>query len=99
MTVELRRRRADGTPETLARIVVAEPGGPAVIQPADVADQGWLEEFLLSAGVVDARGRVLRPSDGEAYVRALASSFRGSRLWAEEVDTSDEENSGLVAGG
>ena len=84
--VELRRRRPeDGTVETLARIYVPEAGGAAVVEPVRPDERAWVEGLLASGGVIGADGSELHPSDGEAYVRALPSSFRGSRLWAEEV--------------
>lgn len=83
--VELRRRRPeDGSIETLARLYAPDDGGPAVIEPAELGDRDWIET-LLSAGAIAADGRVLSPADGEAFVLALPASFRGSRLWAEEV--------------
>ncbi len=84
--VELRRRRPeDASVETLARIYAPDPDGPAVIEPVDPADREWVEFILSSAGVTGSRGRSLSLADGEAYVRALPQSFRGSRLWAEEI--------------
>lgn len=84
--VELRRRRPeDASIETLARIYVPNRGGPAVIEPVNPAELGWIETLLSSGGVIGAGGHALELEDGERYVDALPSSFRGSRLWAEEV--------------
>lgn len=84
--IELRRRRPeDGTVQTLARIYVPEPGGRAVIEPTEATDLQWIEGLLAAGGVIGADGRELQPEDGDEYVAALPHSFRGSRLWAEEV--------------
>jgi hypothetical protein len=84
--VELRRRRPeDATIETLARIYVPDSGGPAIIEPTDPGELGWIQMLLDRGGVIGARGRALTLEDGEQYVDALPSSFRGSRLWAEEL--------------
>ncbi|MGI8928515.1 MAG: hypothetical protein ACR2H0_03475 [Candidatus Limnocylindrales bacterium] len=83
-TVEIRRRRPeDGEIERLAR-VTAEPGQPAEF---DYLIPEFREgiEVLIADPIVDARGRVIAATDGEAYVAALPEVYRGSRFWAEEV--------------
>ena len=94
--VELRNRLPSGDVETLARIYVSEPGGPARIEPTSAANLPMIESILDRGGVVDRLGRPLRPADGAAYLRALPQSFRGSRLWAEEVefDETDPDQAG-----
>jgi hypothetical protein len=85
IVVELRRRRPDtAETETIARFTVTEPGGPAVMEPASPEDRLGVEAIVGEA-VADARGRLVDPGDGEAYLRALLETFRGSRLWAERV--------------
>jgi hypothetical protein len=83
--VELRRRRPDTAEvETLARFSVPERGGPAVMEPVPPGDQAGIEA-ILENGVLDGLGRRVDPADGDAYLRALLETFRGSRLWAERV--------------
>jgi hypothetical protein len=83
--IELYRRRPDtAEAELLARVVVTEPGGPAVMIPAVPDDRAGLEA-ILARGVADASGRLVDPKDGEAYLNALVETFRGSRFWAERV--------------
>jgi hypothetical protein len=85
IVVDLKRRLADTAEvESLARISVPVPGGPAVVEAINAADLPAVE-ILLGDGVPDERGQTLRPEDGEAYVLALLEAFRGSRLWAERV--------------
>ena len=83
--VELRRRRPDtAETETLAVFTVPEPGGPAVMEPSEPDDRAGIEA-ILAQGVANARGEVVTPADGEAYLTGLLETFRGSRLWAERV--------------
>jgi hypothetical protein len=83
--VELRRRRPDtAETETIARFTVPDPGGPAVMAPSQPDDRAGIEA-ILAQGVADARGALVSPDDGEAYLAALVETFRGSRLWAEHV--------------
>jgi hypothetical protein len=83
--VELRRRRPDtAETETLARFTVAEPGGRAVMEPAPAGSRAGIEAILADA-LADARGALVSPDDGEAYLDGLLQTFRGSRLWAERV--------------
>lgn len=88
--VELRRRDGDGSVEVLARISAPDPNGPAVIEPTENASQAMVEGLLSMAGVVSREGATVSPADGAAYIRALTSSLRGSRLWAEEVAEGSE---------
>lgn len=84
--VELRRRRPeDATVQTLARIYVPEDGHEAVIEATDPTELPWIEGLLAAGGVIGSDGGELHPENGEEYVAALPHSFRGSRLWAEEV--------------
>ena len=84
-TVALMRRRPDtAETETIARFSVADPGGPAVMEPVPPHDRAGIDA-ILSGGVADARGALVDPADGEAYLAALLETFRGSRLWAERV--------------
>lgn len=72
--------------ETLARISVREPRGPAVVEPTTHANHEMVDDILARAEVVDRRGAPIPRNAGETYIRALPQSLRGSRLWAEEVD-------------
>ncbi|HEX5013958.1 MAG TPA: hypothetical protein VFV72_07325 [Candidatus Limnocylindrales bacterium] len=84
--VELYRRRPDtAETELLARIVVTERGGPAVMIPAVPDDRAGIEA-ILAQGVADASGRLVDPHDGEAYLNGLVETFRGSRFWAERIE-------------
>jgi hypothetical protein len=83
--VEIRQREADGEVVTLARVYTRESDGAAMIEPTDKANLTMIESILARAGIVDRIGRPIPRSDGEAYLRALPQSLRGSRLWAEEV--------------
>jgi hypothetical protein len=83
--IVLYRRRPDTAEvELLARVVVTELGGPAVVIPAVPDDRAGIEA-ILAQGVADARGRLVDPKDGEAYLDGLVETFRGSRFWAERV--------------
>jgi hypothetical protein len=55
------------------------------VEPTENANLSMIEAVLDRAGVVDRIGRPITRADGDAYVRALPQSLRGSRLWAEEV--------------
>ena len=88
--VELRIRRPDtGDVETIARIYVAPGAREATIEATHAGEEEWVTTLLSQGGVIDAKGRSLSTNDGLRYVNALSTSFRGSRLWAEEVS---EEN-------
>jgi hypothetical protein len=83
--VEIRHRLSDGEVEVLARISAPDAQGAIVIEPTEHANLGMIEDILHRAGVVDRVGRPIPWSMGEAFVRLLPGSLRGSRLWAEEV--------------
>jgi len=85
IVVELRRRHPDTAEvETLARVSVPVPDGPAVVEAVEPGNLPAIE-ILLGDGVPDARGHTLLPEAGEAYALAMLDAFRGSRLWAERV--------------
>jgi hypothetical protein len=87
-TVELRRRRPeDGETERLAR-VHASPGEPAVLEVLMPGLPGL--EMMIADGIFDDDGRQLTLADGEAFVTALPSFYRGSRFWAEVVEQDDD---------
>jgi hypothetical protein len=84
-TVEIKRRNPQTAEvETLARVWVAEPGGPATFEAADPAHAEGIAA-LLDTGVPGPGGTVLRPADGAAFVAALPQGLRGSRLWAADT--------------
>ena len=84
MIVALRRRNPDtGEPETLATFSIGSDGR-ARLEPADPGDRAGIDA-ILGDGVPDERGSLVTPVEGEAYLRALLSAYRGSRLWAEQV--------------
>ena len=83
--VEVRHRLPDGDVESLARISLSDPDGAIVIEPTEHASLGMVEDVLRRAGVVDRLGAPIPWSSGDAFLRALPGSLRGSRLWAEEV--------------
>lgn len=82
-----RRRPDDGSVEILAAILVRVTGGPAVIEPVKAEDRPWVEA-ILEPGALGPGDRRLRPEDGEAFIRALPASYRGSRLWVEILEDS-----------
>ena len=79
------RRPENGEAETIARIYLAPGATEVTIEPVDPNEEKWVRTLLARGGVVDARGRSLSTADGQRYVNALPTSFRGSRLWAEEL--------------
>jgi hypothetical protein len=81
--MELRRRRADGSIETVAR-VQARPGEGARIEAVGRNGIEYLST-LLATGIETGGGSRLYPEDGEAFVLALPSAFHGTRFWAEPV--------------
>jgi hypothetical protein len=84
--VELRRRDpATADVETLATFRLSRDGARVVMERADRAQLAGVEA-ILGDGVPDERGRLLTADDGEAYLLALLGAYRGSRLWAEQVD-------------
>jgi hypothetical protein len=84
-TVEIKRRNPETAEvEILARVWVAEPGGPATFEALDPADAEGIAA-LLDTGVPGPGGTVLRPADGAAFVAALPPGLRGSRLWAVDA--------------
>jgi len=85
-TVEIRRRNPQTAEvETLARVWVAEPGGPATFEVLDPAHTEGIAA-LLDTGVPGPGGSVLRPPDGAAFLAALPPGLRGSRLWAVDAE-------------
>jgi hypothetical protein len=85
-TVEIKRRNPrTAEVETLARVWVADPGGPAVFAVLDPTHAEGIAA-LLDTGVPGPGGTVLRPVDGAAFVAALPPGLRGSRLWAVDAD-------------
>lgn len=84
MIVALRRRDPDtGAVETLATFRIGDDGR-AWLEPVDPHTRGGIEA-ILGDGVPDEHGRTVIPADGDDYLRALLSAYRGSRLWAEQV--------------
>jgi len=79
------RRPEDGEVETIARVFVPVGRREAVVESTKPDEQEWVKTLLGRGGVVDAKGRSLSVADGQRYVNALPTSFRGSRLWAEEL--------------
>ncbi len=86
MIVALRRRDpATAEVETLATFRLASDGARVVMEPADPAQLPGVEA-ILGDGIPDERGRLMTADHGEAYLLALLAAYRGSRLWAEQVD-------------
>ncbi len=86
---EIRRRRPeDAEVERIARVYVSESGGPAHIEVL-IPEFAEGIESMLGDGVTDDNGRFLTLQDGEAFIKALPTFYRGSRFWAQSVP-SDE---------
>jgi len=87
----LERRPEDGAVEPLARVFVPEPGGPAIAVASHPQFDAYVAS-LVSGGVVGPDGHRLFLADGEAFVAALPDAMRGSRLWAESLSTTDDDD-------
>jgi len=88
---EIRRRRPeDAQVERLARVYVSEPGGPARVHVL-VPELTEGIESMLGDGVTDDQGRFLTLEDGEAFVEALPTFYRGSRFWAQPVGSDEQD--------
>lgn len=89
--VELRRRRPDAQIERLARVYVTDPGGPAQLEVYSSENQEGIEA-LIADGATDLNGKWRQLADGEAFLSALPTFYRGSRFWAEEVAAEEAQD-------
>jgi hypothetical protein len=84
--VEIMRRRPDSAEtEVLVRVFVPIADGPAVIAAVRPGGSPGVSA-MLAEGVPGPTGELLHLADGAAFVAALPAAYRGSRLWAEEVE-------------
>jgi hypothetical protein len=84
-TVEILRRTPDAETEALARFTVATPGRPAEMEVLIPEFREGLELLGIGLSLADGDGHRIDPGDGEAYLDALLIRYRGSRLWAREL--------------
>ena len=88
--VEIRRRRPeDAEIERLARVFVRSPGGPAEVEILIPEFREGLESMLADGITDDVAARFLQLEDGEAFLDALPRFYRGSRFWAQKVETTE----------
>ena len=89
--VEIRRRRPeDAEIERLARVFVRAPGGPAEVEVLVPEFREGLESMLADGITDDVAARFLQLEDGEAFLDALPKFYRGSRFWAQKVETTED---------